>query len=526
MMKSWKEYIYKKKVKAYSLLMALVAITVFLGYKVEFDFVRIFTGIPNMMNLVKRMLTINTSYIMEVSSKLLETIEIAIIASLIGIIIAIPLSILVSKNTAPNKIIWQILNIIFAFFRTIPSLVWAAVLVTVFSIGKFSGILALSITSVLAALKMLKDYIEGIPNNILNSTIAVGASKLQVLKYCILPTIMQQSLAIFFMVLEINIRGATVLGFVGAGGIGQIMWRDLNHLRYDNLATLILILLITIFLIDYISLHIREKLKTTHIRLNNIREFKLYKKLKNIAIIALIGVLIYLVYKSIGIDKERLMLGLSQFKSIITRMINMDFSYMPKMIKGLKESIYIAMLATIIGTVFGLILSYFASYNINSNKYVVMLIKLFVNLLRTFPSIVMAIIFFRGVGPGALAGVLALGVYTTGVFTKLYSEVIENINDNILNSVRVTGCENIAVYKNGVLPETRPNFVALVLYRMESNMRTSTIMGIIGAGGIGASLTTNIAWRNWEVVGLLIFGIAVTVALIDVLSNLIRKKYI
>ncbi len=525
-MNSLKEYIHKKKLKNIGLGLVLLVGLVFLGYKVEFNLGRILKGIPNMLDLVKRMVRINPDYIGEVSVKLIETIEIAVIASLIGIFISIPLSIFIARNIAPNKLVWRGLNLIFALLRTIPSLVWAAILVAVFSIGKFSGILALSITASLASLKLLKDNIEAIPQNVLDSTLAVGASKLQILKYCVFPTIIEQSFAVFFMVLEINIRGATVLGLVGAGGIGQIMWRDLNHLRYDNLATLILILLVTILVIDFLSLRVRQSFRLKSRDFKGLEDFKNYKKIKNIGFLGLLVVLIYAAYRAIGINGERLALGLSQGRTIVIRMTKVDWSYTSKLIVGLKESLYIALFATFIGSIGAIVITYFASYNLANNKYVTGFFKGLINLLRTFPSIVTAIIFFRGVGPGPLAGVMALSIYTTGVLTKLYSEVIESLNPNLINSVKVTGAKNFAIYKYGVIPETLPNFISLVLYRLESNMRTSTILGIIGAGGVGTYLTMNITWRNWERVGLLILGIAGTVAIIDLISNGIRKRYI
>lgn len=521
-----KEYIYKEKKKKLIYLIIFLLAMVFFGFVVEFDIFRIINGIPSMMNLFKRMLKPNFSYIGQVGEKLLETIEIAGIASLIGIIFSMPLSILISKNISPNLVLWRILNIIFALFRTIPALVWAAILVSIFSIGKFSGILALSITSFLASLKMFKDYIESINQNVLDSTRSVGASNFQVLKYCVFPTIIEQSFAIFFMVFEINIRGASVLGFVGAGGIGQIMWRDLNHLRYDNLSTLILVLLLIIFIIDFISLNVRRRFRSFSIDFKSMDGFKNYKKGKNI-FIGLAILLVFIVsYNAIGINMDRMIVGFNQGLNIIKRMVRVDLTYMDKLLKGLLESLSIAVFATIIGGILSLILTYFSSYNLRSNKYLVGFFKFIINILRTFPSIVIAVIFFRGVGPGPLSGVLALSLYTTGVLTKLYSEVVESLPDNLLNSIKVTGANNLAVYKEGVIPATLPNFISLILYRLESNMRNSTVLGIIGAGGVGTSLTMNINWRNWERVGLLILGIAITVFIIDLISNRIRKKYI
>ncbi len=526
MMDYLKRYIYNRRKKSLIYGLILIMTIIFFGFLVQFDLIRIVKGIPSMMNLFERMLKPNFGYIGEVGEKLLETVEIAGISSIVGIIAAMPLSILISKNIAPSKILWRVLNLVFGIFRTIPALVWAAILVSIFSIGKFSGILALSITSFLVSLKMFKDYIEGINQNVLDSTRSVGGSNFQVLKYCVFPTIVEQSVAIFFTVLEINIRGATVLGFVGAGGIGQIMWRDLNHLRYDNLSTLILFLLLIIFTIDFISLNIRKRFRSFSIDFKSMDSFKNYKKAKNIFFLLVILLVGVVSYRAIGINMERMIVGLKQGFNIVSRMVRVDLSYMDKLLKGLLESISIAIFATIIGSISSLILTYFSAYNLRSNKYTVGFFKFIINLLRTFPSIVIAIILFRGVGPGPLSGAIALSFYTTGVLTKVYSEVVEGLPDNLLNSIRVTGANNLAIYKEGVIPATMPNFISLALYRLESNIRNSTILGIIGAGGVGTSLTMNINWRNWERVGLLILGIAITVFAIDLISNKIRDKYI
>ena len=110
-----------------------------------------------------------------------------------------------------------------------------------------------------------------------NSVRSLGATDIEVLRYSVFPNIFELSISSFFLVLETNIRSATVLGLVGAGGIGQIMWRDLNHLRYDNLAMLILILFSSILLIDIFSLFVRKYLLNFTIPFKSIEYFKRYK---------------------------------------------------------------------------------------------------------------------------------------------------------------------------------------------------------------------------------------------------------
>ena len=257
-MNSLKNYIAKNKLYKSLYFLGAIFILIFLGFKVDFDFIRLYKGIPSLFNLFERMLKPNLSYKTEVFEKLRETIEIGILSSIIGVLVALPFSLFIADNIAPNRYIAAILSGAFSFLRTIPSLIWAAILVSIFSVGKFSGIIALTIIAFLIALKLFREYIEGIKENQLNSIKSVGANSIQVLRYCVLPYIFELSISIFFIVLETNIRSATILGLVGAGGIGQIMWRDLNHLRYDNLATLILILFFTILIIDLLSLFVRK----------------------------------------------------------------------------------------------------------------------------------------------------------------------------------------------------------------------------------------------------------------------------
>lgn len=525
MKNNYKLYINKKRKKLLLFLILSLIFTSILGYMVGFNLVNIIKGIPSMFNLVERMLRPDITYIEEVFSKLLETIKIAVTSSILGVILAIPFSLLIAKNIAPFKKLGIILNMFFSVIRTIPSLIWAALLVSIFSIGQFSGMVALSIIAFLMALKLFKENIETIKENLVNSIKSVGANQIQVLRYCIIPAIMEMIVSVFFIVLETNIRSATILGLVGAGGIGQIMWRDLNHLRYDKLSTLIFILFLTIASIDILSLLIRKSMKRPKVRYSSLDSYKKLHKFKLIFYIIGIIVLIALALNTIDISFDRLKLGATQGSIIIKGMARIDFSYLPKMFEGLKESLAIALFATIVGSFGALILSYLTAYNTSPSKVISIASKVLINILRTFPAIITAIIFFRGVGPGPLAGCLALSIYTTGVLTKLYSEVIEDTDENIKNSILSTGASELDSFRHGIFPQTLPNFISLALYRLESNVRNSTILGVIGAGGIGTTLSMNIAWRNWERVGLLILGIALMIILIDTLSSYSRKKF-
>lgn len=525
MIDNYKRSISKIQKKNYMLMGVLLIVVIIIGVKIDFHFLKIYKGIPSMYNLIERMFNPNWSYAGEVFSKLLETVSIAVVSSVIGVSLSIPFALLTARNIAPSPIISILLNSFFSLLRTIPNLIWAALLVSVFSIGKMPGTVALTITALLVSLKLFKENIETISDNLINSVKSVGANQLQVLRYCVLPAISELLTSIFFMVFEINIRSATVLGLVGAGGIGQIMWRDLNHLRYDNLATLVFILFLTILLIDTLSFIARKGLKDKFIIHKSVDSYQRFRQFKNYVMIAVVLSVIFLNLSAIAVSGDRMKVGLEQGLFIVKGMTKLEFSYLPKLIEGLTTSLFIAIFATITGAIGALILSYFTAYNTSPHRGISVSLKVVINILRTFPPIVTAIIFFRGVGPGPLAGAMALSLYTTGVLTKLYSEVIESSHENIKNSLVVTGCTNLNCFRHGIVPQTFPMYMSLVLYRLESNIRNSTILGIIGAGGVGTILAMNISWRNWGRVGLLILGIAVMIISIDTLSQYLRKKF-
>lgn len=525
-MDSLKKYTNNKRIYRYSYLLGILIILVYLGYKVDFSFIRLSKDLPSMLDLIGRILRPNLSYIGEVIVKLAETIQMAVIASMMGLILSLPFALLTAGNITPNHLLANLLNGFFSFIRTIPSLIWAALLVSIFSIGRFSGILALGLIAFLMSLKLFREYIESIKENQLNSIRAIGASNIQVLRYCVLPYIFEQSISVFFIILETNIRAAAILGLVGAGGIGQIMWRDLNHLRYDKVATIILVLFLTILVIDLLSLSIRKYLKEKSIKFIDIKGHKRFQIYKIIYMPILFIVLSYVIFKSLDIDYERFLLGMGQGGNIIRRMVKVDMTYFSKMMEGIKESFFIAVFATIIGGLFSLILSYLTAYNTSPKRGISLGFKGGINILRTFPPLITAIIFFRGVGPGPLSGAIALSIYTTGVLTKMYSEVLENTQKNIQDTITVTGATRFQTYIHGLLPHTFPSFIGLLLYRLESNIRNSTILGVIGAGGVGAALTINITWRNWERVGLLLVGVSIMIIAIDKLSQYLRKLFL
>lgn len=202
------------------------------------------------------------------------------------------------------------------------------------------------------------------------------------------------------------------------------------------------------------------------------------------------------------------------------------------------ETVQMAFLALIISVLIAFPLAFLASRNTLEivmpgrrllsrmlRKALYTAIRFFANLSRSINELVWALIFVSAVGLGPMPGILALGVHTSGVLIKLFSEGIENVQPEPVTALMATGAGPMKVIRYAVIPQITPFFVSMTLYRFESDVRSATILGFTGAGGIGVYLYDKLrSYENQDVTTILII-IILTVALVDRLSAVIRKRY-
>ena len=519
-----KTYLSKKRKKNILLVMAFLVMLVASGLGSQVSLSSFLRGLPDMLDLVRRMFTLDFSYIVSVMDLLFETFLMAFVSSAFGVFLASLITFFLPYNTSPSQIVSRVLSAVFSVFRTLPSLIWAALLVSFFSAGRFSGLLALSIISFFMSTKLIKEYIEAMDKDDFDFYKSLGIGKGKIYYKIILTKMRKFIVSTFLLCLESNIRSASILGLVGAGGIGQRLWLELNHMNYDRVSSIIFMLLILIFLIDLVSQKIREIDIKSPINVNNLALYKKSNILREILFIIFLIALFLIIKFSINITYERFTLGLKQGSVIIRKILSPDFAYLSRAVPAAFESAAIAIFASLMGAIVSFIFTPFTAVNIASSKKVSVLFKVLINVIRTFPAIISAIIFFRGLGPGPFAGALALSVYTSGMLSKLYFEYIEDIPAETIMSMKALGLSPFTMYAKIIYPKTYRSFLGFVLYRLESNVRNSSILGLIGAGGIGTLLSMNIAWRNWNRVGSLLLVSSIMIIFFDYLSSTIRKK--
>ena len=198
----------------------------------------------------------------------------------------------------------------------------------------------------------------------------------------------------------------------------------------------------------------------------------------------------------------------------------------PELFMALLESIGMAFLGTLIAAFLALGLGFLGARNIIPSWIFRFSIRRSFDFLRGVDSLVWALVYVRAVGLGPLAGVLAIATSDIGTLSKLYAEAIENAEKRQAEGVRASGGNRLQVIRFGVLPQVLPIMVSNALYMFESNVRSATILGIVGAGGIGFHLSDRIRAHRWEEVGFIIIMIIVAVFVIDLVSRYLRGRLI
>lgn len=202
------------------------------------------------------------------------------------------------------------------------------------------------------------------------------------------------------------------------------------------------------------------------------------------------------------------------------------FEYLPEFSLAIAETLAMAFLGTLFAAVVAIPLSFFASKNMMPVRPVQFGFRRAADLLRAFDYLIWALIFVRAIGLGPMAGIMAIAIVETGTFMKLYSETIENLDTKQVEGIRAAGGNRLQVIRFGVLPQVMPVMLSNTLYIFEHNTRSASILGIVGAGGIGFLLADRLRAYEFQQTSLIIILIVITVYAIDYFSKVIRERFI
>jgi phosphonate transport system permease protein len=204
---------------------------------------------------------------------------------------------------------------------------------------------------------------------------------------------------------------------------------------------------------------------------------------------------------------------------------NLDLSELSDLVGKMLDSIAMAWVGTIIGGLFALPLAFLAAENL-VGRPVAWVVRQIFNVFRAVPEVILALLFVPVFGLNPMAGVLALGIHSIGSLGKLCYEIVENLQPGPLEAADAVGATRMQRLRWGVIPQVAPELTSFLLYRFEINIRASSVLGIVGAGGIGTALADSVKFREYGVAGMALIVVVLGTIAVDLVSGAIRRRIV
>jgi phosphonate transport system permease protein len=217
---------------------------------------------------------------------------------------------------------------------------------------------------------------------------------------------------------------------------------------------------------------------------------------------------------------------LDQAGAILVELLEPNWAFLPRTVGPMLETVQIAIISSVVGCAVALPVAFLASRVSSPSNLVFWLDRGVLNVIRALPDLFYAMLFVAAVGIGPLPGILALFFFAVGVVAKLLSETVDGVDLGPVEAARAAGATGIQATLTAVLPQVLPNYVAYALYLFEINVRASTVIGIVGGGGIGNVLNTQIKFFNYPNVAVVIVELFVLVIGIELLSLAVRRRLV
>ena len=214
----------------------------------------------------------------------------------------------------------------------------------------------------------------------------------------------------------------------------------------------------------------------------------------------------------------------SQLTKILSQIFKPDPSYFAKVWSPLFETVKMSVMGSFIGCLLALPFAVAVSANINHNKVLLGVLRVILNIIRTLPTLVIASICALVFGLGTFAGTVAIVIFTFGVVTKMLYESIETVDMGAFEALESTGADKFQAFWSAVFPQILPTYLSHCLYSFEMNIRAASILGYVGAGGLGILIDERIGWRDYNGLGTVLISLFVTVLIIENLSRFLRSK--
>jgi phosphonate transport system permease protein len=427
---------------------------------------------------------------------ILETLGMAAAGIFLAVLLAFPLSVIIGARMPGSGALYAVL----AAVRSIPDLTLAVFCVIVVGIGRGAGLATLVIYYAVAMAKVFGEIFCSADPRPLDALRATGASRISLAAFGLIPLKLNDILSYGVYELESAVRASVIVGAVAAGGIGTELVGELNAFEYRRVTTLVIVLVILMMLVDRFCRLIRRY------------------PLAMIAVVPFAIAAIVYCWPQLFAARH----AVQTFGRMWPPHLNSAaVRELPALIL---QTLGMAAGGTLFACILGLLASPAASKGI-APGFVVQITRRVLEVARAIPEIVWGLLFVTFAGIGPWAGVMALGLHSSGVLGKLFAESLENVPPDPIRALRATGASRIAVAAFGNVPLAAGPIVVHGLFRFEWNIRAATVLGIIGAGGIGQALYNAQQMFFYPQMLAYVLVTCGLVGIFDVVGTQLRKRY-
>lgn len=503
------------------------------------------SSLDNAVAFLDRMFPLDFPPLGETLGLIFETLAIVFLATALSVALSVPVALAAARPTARTRTSQGVARALIVLARAIPDLVLAIIFLRMFGLGATAGILAMGIHSVGMVAKLYADAIEELDDGPRESMASAGAGRRQQIVSAIPQVLLPQLIATALHRFDINLRTSVLLGYVGVGGIGLAIAEALRTLNYQRGMALALIVLALCIVIELISGGIRAVLMRSadggitggtwvdralnRGRVTGVNDVTLtppwgLARIQRFATVALLIVFTLLSLWQVDVSWSALGQGLFNLPETLALFFPPSAGgSMAALMGQLLVTVQIALAATLIGAVIAIPIGVLAARNVVANPYVHGFFRTVIVVVRGIPELILAIIFVVISGLGGVAGTLALAVGAVGLLSKLVADSLEETDVDVQEAQRTAGATPVQVFFSATLRQAAPAFVAHTMYLLDTNIRSATLLGVVGAGGIGFLLLNASRVNQFDVVTMILILMVAVVLIVEGLSMWLRR---
>ncbi len=543
-----------ERISAGITLVVIAALAVAALVEVDISIPQMFASWSNAENFFARVGGLRFPEAGELIGLIALTLGLVLTGTLLAAALSVPIAYLAAANTTPGPGWRAAARFVGVFTRALPDVVLAMVFVLMFSLGALPGILAIGIHSIGMISKMFADAIEQIDEGPRLAIRAAGGTRMQEFTSGILPQVLPSWVATVLHRNDINLRGSVVLGYVGVAGLGLSMSYAFKSLNYGLGLGIALVIFLLCVVMEIVSSTVRRAMlgdttrRTWADRLTAkvrpaasaparpawaaspeqaLRRPWTPERVRNVAAGWITAALVILGVWVCDITWGDALTVWAKIPEVAVQFWPPTFGVygLETMLEAMRETIAIALAATLIAVVPSLLLGSLAARNVAPNPATRGIARFLLVGIRGVPELILAIVLIVITGLGMQAGTLALALGGVGLLGKLIADSFEEVAAGPERALAATGATRLQVYAGATFPQGSRAFIGHTFYLLDTNIRAATILGVVGGGGVGYYLLNASQGANYGMVTAIVLMILATVLVVEGISMWMRKVF-